>query len=145
MTLITELIVNYETVQAILDMKQLREWTSNLKVILTKSYGNRVVYVHREKYIYIFNHLDQKVHQRGFSSGVLRFPPVSSNLIFMEVLPMKKKQKKFKLFDIQTGLVLVINDESRRTEKHNETCEIVALGRECKIKVNEFSMLKMSN
>ena len=58
---------------------------------------------------------------------------------------MKKKWKKFKLFDIQTGLVLVINEETRRTEKHSETCEIVALGREYKIKVNEFSMLKMSN
>ena len=31
------------------------EWTSNLKVMLTVSYGNRVVYVHREKNIYIFN------------------------------------------------------------------------------------------
>ena len=34
------------------------EWTNNLKVMLTVSYGNRVVYVHREKYIYIFNLLD---------------------------------------------------------------------------------------
>ena len=34
------------------------EWTSNLKVMLTVSYGNRVVYVHREKNIYIFNLLD---------------------------------------------------------------------------------------
>ena len=49
------------------------------------------------------------------------------------------------MFDIQTGLVLVINEETRRTEKHSETCEIVALGRECKIKVNEFLMLKISN
>ena len=31
----------------------------------------------------------------------------------MEVLPIKKKRKKFKLFDIQTGLVLVINEETR--------------------------------
>ena len=61
-----------------------------------------------------------------------RFPPVSSNRIFMEVLPMKKKWKKLKLFDIQTGLVLVINEETRRTEKHSETCEIVTLGRGCK-------------
>ena len=58
---------------------------------------------------------------------------------------MKKKWKKFKLFDIQTGLVLVISEENRRTEKHSETCEIVVLSGECKIKVNEFSMLKMSN
>ena len=94
---------------------------------------------------YIFNQLDQKAHQRGFFSGVLRFPPVSSNYIFMEVLPMKKKWKKFKLFDIQTGLVLVINEETRRTKKHSETCEIVALGRECKIKVNKLLMLKISN
>ena len=76
---------------------------------------------------------------------MLRFPPVSSNRIFMEVLPMKKKWKKFKLFDIQTGFVLVINEETRRTEKHSETFEIVALGRECKIKVNKLFMLKISN
>ena len=76
---------------------------------------------------------------------MLRFPPVSSNRIFMEVLPMKKKWKKFKLFDIQTGLVPVINQETRRTERHSETCEIVALGRECKIKDNKFLMLKISN
>ena len=49
------------------------------------------------------------------------------------------------MFDIQTGLVLVINEETQRTEKHSETCEIVALGRESKIKVNEFLMLKISN
>ena len=55
---------------------------------------------------------------------------------------MKKKWKKFKLFDIQTGLVLVINEETRRTEKHSET---VALGRECKTKVNKRLMLKISN
>ena len=44
-----------------LDLKRLGnifEWTNNLKVMLTLSYGNRVVYVHREKYIYIFNLLD---------------------------------------------------------------------------------------
>ena len=76
---------------------------------------------------------------------MLRFPPVSSNHIFMEVLPMKKKWKKFKLFDIQTEFVLVINEETRRTEKHSETFEIVALGRECKIKVNKLLMLKISN
>ena len=76
---------------------------------------------------------------------MLRFPPVSSNHIFMEVLPMKKKWKKFKLFDIQTGFVLVINEETRRTEKHSETFEIVALGRECNIKVNKLLMLKISN
>ena len=63
----------------------------------------------------------------------------------MEVLPMKKKWKKFKLFDIQTGFVLVINEETRRTEKHSETCEVVALGWECKIKVNKFLILKISN
>ena len=34
---------------------------------------------------------------------------------------MKKKRKKFKLFDIETGLVLVINEETRWTEKHSET------------------------
>ena len=34
------------------------EWTNNLKVMLTVTYGNRVVYVHREKYVYIFNLLD---------------------------------------------------------------------------------------
>ena len=34
------------------------EWTSNLKVMLIVSYGNRVVYVHREKNIYIFHLLD---------------------------------------------------------------------------------------
>ena len=76
---------------------------------------------------------------------MLRFPPVSSNHIFTEVVPMKKKWKKFKLFDIQIGLFLVINEETRRTEKHSETCEIVALGREYNIKVNEFLMLKISN
>ena len=32
------------------------------------------------------------------------------------------------LFDIQTGFVLVIKEETRRTEKHSETFEIVALG-----------------
>ena len=61
--------MNYETVQATLDLKRFgnfflqfgdlhHEWTNNLKVMLTVSYGNRVVYVHREKYIYIFNLLD---------------------------------------------------------------------------------------
>ena len=58
---------------------------------------------------------------------------------------MEKKWKKFKLFDIQTGLVPVINQETRRTERHSETCEIVALGRECKIKDNKFLMLKIGN
>ena len=76
---------------------------------------------------------------------MLRFPPVSSNHIFMEVLPTKKKWKKFKLFHIQTGFVLVINEETRRTVKHSETCEIVALVRECKIKDKKLLMLKISN
>ena len=61
--------MNYETVYATLDLKRFgdffgqveglhHEWTSNLKVMFTVSYGNRVVYVHREKNIYIFNLLD---------------------------------------------------------------------------------------
>ena len=58
-SVITELIMNYETVYATLDLKRFRdlhhEWTSDLKVILTVTYGNRVVYVHREKNIYVFN------------------------------------------------------------------------------------------
>ena len=69
-SVITELIMSYETVYATLDLKRFgdffflqieglhHEWTSNLKVMLTVSYGNRVVYVHREKNIYIFNLLD---------------------------------------------------------------------------------------
>ena len=72
------------------------EWTKKLKVMLTVSYGNRVVYVHREKNIYIFNLLDyiEGILIGGGLLRVLRFPPVSSNHIFMEVLPMKKKRKK---------------------------------------------------
>ena len=65
-SVITELIMSYEAVYATLDLKRFgdfflqieglhHEWTSNLKVMLTVSYGNRVVYVHREKNIYIFN------------------------------------------------------------------------------------------
>ena len=68
-SVMTKLIMSYETVYATLDLKRFREffllfedlhheWTSDLKVILTVSYGNRVVYVHREKNIYIFNLLD---------------------------------------------------------------------------------------
>ena len=68
-SVITELIMSYEAVYATLDLKRFgdfflqieglhHEWTSNLKVMLTVSYGNRVVYVHREKNIYIFNLLD---------------------------------------------------------------------------------------
>ena len=41
--------------------------------MLTLSYGNRVVYVHREKYIYIFNLLDyiyeSLTSRGGFSPG----------------------------------------------------------------------------
>ena len=81
--------------------------------MLTVRYGNLVGYVHLEKYIYIFNQLDQKAYLiEGVFLRVLLFPPVSSNHIFMEVRPMKKKRKKSKLFDIQTGLVLVINEDS---------------------------------
>ena len=61
--------MSYQTIYATLDLKRFgdffsqieglrHEWTSNLKVMLTVSYGNRVVYVHREKNIYIFNLLD---------------------------------------------------------------------------------------
>ena len=56
--------MNYETVYATLDLKRFREFffynlkTYIVKVVLTVSYGNRVVYVHREKNIYIFNLLD---------------------------------------------------------------------------------------
>ena len=49
----------------------------------------------------------------GFPPGCSGFPHVSSNHIFMEVLPMKNKGKKFKLFDFQIGLVLVIYEETR--------------------------------
>ena len=62
-------MMSYQTIYATLDLKRFgdffsqievlhHEWTSNLKVMLTVSYGNRVVYVHREKNIYIFNLLD---------------------------------------------------------------------------------------
>ena len=51
---------------------------------------------------------------------------------------MKKKWKKFKLFDIQTGLVLVINEETRRTKKHSETCEIVPLVESVRLKLINF-------
>ena len=64
-SVITELIMNYETVYATLDLKRFREFLlqfedlkQDLKVILTVTYGNRVVYVHREKNIYVFNLLD---------------------------------------------------------------------------------------
>ena len=64
-SVMTKLIMSYETVYANLDLKRFREffllfedlhheWTSDLKVMLTVSYGNRVVNVHLEKYIYIF-------------------------------------------------------------------------------------------
>ena len=56
-SVITELIMNYETVYATLDLKLFREfllqfedlhheWTSDLKVILTVSYGNRKEYLY---------------------------------------------------------------------------------------------------
>ena len=48
------------------------EWTNNFKVMLTVTYGNRVVYVHREKNIYIFNLLDYIegiLIGRGFTPG----------------------------------------------------------------------------
>ena len=64
-SVMTKLIMSYETEYANLDLKRFREffllfedlhheWTSDLKVMLTVSYGNRVVNVHLEKYIYIF-------------------------------------------------------------------------------------------
>ena len=57
---------------------------------------------------------------------------------------MKKKRKKFKLFDIQTGLVLERNEETRWTKKHSEICEIVALGESVRLKLiktsNEYSL-----
>ena len=62
------------------------------------SYGNRVVYVHREKYISIFN---VRLYIEGILEGVLlrvlRFPPVSSNHIFMEATDEKEKEKVYYL------------------------------------------------